>query len=48
MFQSYQEVTPDEGFDEVIEVDNTSTLKSVLEIKESVKWLKSFSNFRKN
>jgi hypothetical protein len=48
MFQSYQEVTPDEGFDEVIEVDNTSTLKSVLEIKENVKWLKSFSNFRKN
>lgn len=48
MFQSYQEVTPDEGFDEVIEVDNTSTLKSVLEVKENVKWLKSFSNFRKN
>lgn len=48
MFQSYQEVTSDEGFDEVIEVDNTSTLKSVLEIKENVKWLKSFSNFRKN
>jgi hypothetical protein len=48
MFQSYQEVTSDEGFDEVIEVDNTSTLKSVLEVKENVKWVKSFNNFRRS
>lgn len=47
MFQSYQEITPDEGFDEVIEVDNTSVLNSVLELKESKKWIKSFSIFRK-
>jgi hypothetical protein len=48
MFQSYQEITPDEGFDEVIEVDNTSVLNSVMELKESKKWIKSFSIFRKN
>jgi guanylate kinase len=36
MFKNYQEVSPEEGFDKVIEEDNIEELKKVIgEIKES-------------
>lgn len=49
MFKSYQEVTPDEGFDEVINQDNTQELKKTISQNESkvvMKYLKKFENFR--
>jgi hypothetical protein len=30
MFKSFQEVSPEEGFDEVVNVDNTEKLKQVI------------------
>ena len=51
MFKNYQEVSPEEGFDEVIMKDNTEELKRVIsEVKEStsLKYLKSFESFKIN
>ena len=47
MFKRYQEVTPEEGFDEVVMKDNTEELKKSLEVTESssLKYLKSFESF---
>lgn len=45
MFKRYQEVSPEEGFDEVVQQDNTEELKRV--ISESSKYIKNFSNFNK-
>jgi ribosomal protein L15 len=50
MFKNYQEVSPEEGFDEVIMKDNTEELKKVIsEVKESneVKYIKTFESFKK-
>lgn len=43
MFSSFQEVTPEEGFDEVINVDNTDKLKEL--IGESMRYLKTYEGF---
>jgi len=51
MFKNYQEVSPEEGFDKVIEQDNIEELKKVIgEIKESktnLKFLRKFESFIK-
>ena len=44
MFKSYQEVSPEEGFDEVVEEDNTAKLKEL--ITERVRYIKTYENFR--
>jgi hypothetical protein len=49
MFKNYQEVSPEEGFDEVIMKDNTEELKKVIsEIKEAneKKYIKTFETFK--
>jgi hypothetical protein len=43
MFSSFQEVSPEEGFDEVINIDNTSKLKEL--IGESMRYLKTYEGF---
>jgi hypothetical protein len=45
MFSSFQEVSPEEGFDEVINIDNTGKLKEL--IGESMKYLKTYEAFKK-
>ena len=44
MFKSYQEVSPEEGFDEIVEEDNTSKLKEL--INENVRYILTFESFR--
>ena len=47
MFGRYQEVSPEEGFDEVVQQDNTEELKRVIsETNESLKYLKTFERFK--
>ena len=47
MFKRYQEVSKDEGFDEVVNQDNTEELKKVIsETNESLKYLKTFERFK--
>jgi hypothetical protein len=55
MFTSFQEVSPEEGFDEVVNVDNTSELKRVIEesektpvaeSKNTMKYIKTFESFK--
>lgn len=51
MFSSFQEISPEEGFDEVVNVDNTAELKRILsesEISENktTRYLKTFESFR--
>ena len=43
MFSSFQEVSPEEGFDEVINVDNTGKLKEL--IGESMRYLRTYEGF---
>jgi hypothetical protein len=43
MFSSFQEISPEEGFDEVINVDNTSKLKEL--IGESMRYLRTYEGF---
>jgi len=43
MFSSFQEISPEEGFDEVINVDNTGKLKEL--IGESMRYLKTYEGF---
>jgi hypothetical protein len=44
MFQSFQEVSPEEGFDEIVEEDNTSKLKEL--INENLRYILTFESFR--
>jgi len=47
MFKRYQEVSPEEGFDEVVEQDNTEELKKVIsQTNEGLKFLKTFETFK--
>jgi hypothetical protein len=48
MFKNYQEVSPEEGFDEVINRDNTEELKKLTQTNESKskKFIKKFSKFK--
>lgn len=48
MFKNYQEVSPEEGFDEVINQDNTEELKKLTQTNESKskKFIKKFSKFK--
>jgi hypothetical protein len=43
MFSSFQEISPEEEFDEVINVDNTSKLKEL--IGESMRYLRTYEGF---
>jgi hypothetical protein len=43
MFKSYQKISPEEGFDEVVEQDNTSKLKEL--INERFRYIKTYDNF---
>jgi hypothetical protein len=50
MFKRYQEVSPEEGFDEVFQKDNTEELKKVIsDVKEStdLKYIQTFESFSK-
>ena len=52
MFSSFQEISPEEGFDEVVNVDNTEELNRIIgesEVSENktTKYLKTFESFRK-
>jgi predicted kinase len=53
MIKNYQEITSDEGFDEVIGKDNTEELKKVIsneplgESKKTLKYIKKFESFKK-
>lgn len=52
MFSSFQEISPEEGFDEVVNVDNTAELNRIIgesEVSENktTKYLKTFESFRK-
>ena len=52
MFSSFQEISTEEGFDEVVNVDNTAELNRIIgesEVSESknTKYLKTFESFRK-
>jgi hypothetical protein len=52
MFKNYQEVTPEEGFDKVVNQDNTSELKKLIsdekmdESKSELKHLKTYESFK--
>jgi len=48
MFKNYQEVSPEEGFDEIINQDNTEELKKLTQTNESKskKFIKNFSKFK--
>ncbi len=48
MFKNYQEVSPEEGFDEIINQDNTEELKKLTQTNESKskKFIKKFSKFK--
>jgi hypothetical protein len=53
MFASFQEISPEEGFDEVVKVDNTEELKKLVHetVSEStkamkIKYLKKFESFK--
>jgi len=47
MFKNYQEVTPEEGFDKVVNQDNTEELKKVISLtSEGLKFLKTFEKFK--
>jgi hypothetical protein len=48
MFKRYQEVSAEEGFDEVVQQDNTEELKKVISLtSEGLKFLKTFEAFKK-
>jgi hypothetical protein len=47
MFKRYQEVSAEEGFDEVVQQDNTEELKKVISLtSEGLKFLKTFETFK--
>jgi predicted transcriptional regulator len=47
MFKRYQEVSAEEGFDEVVQQDNTEELKKVISLtSEGLKFLKTFEAFK--
>jgi len=46
MFKSFQEVTPEEGFDEVVNVNNIQELKNLIKENNSFRFIKSFESFK--
>jgi len=48
MFSSFQEISPEEGFDEVINVDNTDKLRQLIsESVSSMRYLRNYKSFNK-